>query len=88
MRLLAGYPGAKRTHRFWVRNLVRRRNGAFFLQRRMAGFYPDFLYASCPIQACRAPSRRGIQGARTAGWPPKTTAIGGLWAVSEGAVAS
>ncbi|MCK7578763.1 MAG: restriction endonuclease subunit R, partial [Chromatiales bacterium] len=52
---------------FWVRNLVRREGGSFFLQKANGRFYPDFLPAPRTRLTARPGARRRIQG-RWQGW--------------------
>lgn len=70
---------------FWVRNLVRREGGSFFLQKAGGRFYPDFL--------CRLPERNAQPGPVLAveykgaqGWKEaeEDRLIGDLWANLSG----
>jgi type III restriction enzyme len=70
---------------FWVRNLVRREGGSFFLQKADGRFYPDFL--------CQLPGSDGKSGPVLAveykggdRWAAAEDdrLIGGLWADLSG----
>ena len=66
---------------FWVRNLVRREGGSFFLQKADGRFYPDFL--------CQLPGSGPVLAIEYKGGDRWTAAeddrlIGGLWANLSG----
>ncbi len=72
--------------RFWVRNLVRREGGSFFLQKADGRFYPDFL-CQLPGPDGRSDPVLAVEYKGSDRWKDAEDdrLIGGLWAsLSEG----
>ena len=65
---------------FWVRNLVRKEGGSFFLQKADGRFYPDFL-CQLPDAAILAVEYKGADRWRNA---ENDRLIGGLWEERSG----